>query len=175
MNLTLQPVYKIHKLKLLEGKAELGRYLNLKLPESWPTFPEAFQISQQDSNSDDGIETADIFGGYFFIDFETKTLVGNGGFTGPPDAGNSVEIGYEIATEFWNRGYATLAAERLIALAFGEANVFQVKATTLAEENASNRVLKKCGMTFLSEEPNDEFGKVWVFGINRQQFEKRND
>ncbi|MDV6235217.1 GNAT family N-acetyltransferase [Leptospira ellisii] len=173
MNLTLMPVLKIHKLKLLEGKDQLGLYLNLDIPESWPTFPEAFHISDRDSKTDGSVE-ADIWGGYFFIDEAAKRLVGNGGYTGAPDSADSVEIGYEIATEFWNRGYATLAAGRLIEFAFGQPNVLRVKATTLAEQNASNNVLKKCGMKFLSEEPNSELGKVWVFGIERKDFENRN-
>ncbi|TGK25710.1 N-acetyltransferase [Leptospira yasudae] len=172
MNLTLIPVHKIHKVKLLEGKDRLADYLGLSIPESWPTFPEAFQVSDRDLKTDEP-EKPNLWGGYFFINPTIKSLVGNGGYTGAPDSANSVEIGYEIAVEFWNQGYATLAANELIEFAFKQPNVFQVKATTLAEENASNSVLKKCGMKFLSEEPNEELGKVWVFGISKNDFENR--
>lgn len=172
MNLTLIPVLKIHKLKLLEGKDQLSDYLGLNIPLSWPTFPEAFQISDQDVKTDE-LKKADLWGGYFFINSATKTLIGNGGYTGPPDSSHSVEIGYEIASEFWNQGYATLAVRQLIEFAFKQPSVLCVKATTLGEENASNSVLKKCGMKFLSEEPNAELGKVWIFGIDKNDFENR--
>ncbi|MCG6168334.1 GNAT family N-acetyltransferase [Leptospira sp. FAT2] len=170
MNLTLIPVLKIHKLKLSEGKDRLADYLGLNIPTSWPTFPEAFLVTDQDSKKDEP-EKPNLWGGYFFINPILKSLIGNGGYTGAPDSAGSVEIGYEIAPEFWNQGYATLAAKQLIELAFKQPNVLQVKATTLAEENASNSVLKKCGMKFVSEEPNEELGKVWVFGIDRKDFE----
>ncbi|TGL92517.1 N-acetyltransferase [Leptospira barantonii] len=172
MNLTLIPVLQIHRLKFSEGKDRLGSYLDVKIPESWPTFPEAFQISDLDSRTDES-EKENPWGGYFFVNSTAKSLIGNGGYTGAPNSANSVEIGYEIAPEFWNQGYATLAANQLIEFAFKQPNVLQVKATTLGEENASNSVLKKCGMKFLSEEPNDELGKIWIFGISKTEFENR--
>ena len=53
--------------------------------------------------------------GYFFVHARAGALVGNGGFKGPPDASGAVEIGYEIATEYWKRGLATEAVRGMIA------------------------------------------------------------
>jgi hypothetical protein len=74
---------------------------------------------------------------------------------------------YEIAPGFQNKGYATAAARSLLALAFSREEVSAVVAHTLAQENASNAVLKKIGMSLLAELPNPELGKVWKWGIRR--------
>jgi [ribosomal protein S5]-alanine N-acetyltransferase len=93
--------------------------------------------------------------------------VGNGGFVGAPDRAGVVEIGYEIATEHWNRGFATETAKAMIDYAFAHEEVKAVIAHTLAEKNASNNVLQKVGMTFIAELNNPETGKIWRWQITR--------
>ena len=60
-----------------------------------------------------------------------------------------VEIGYAIAKQFWRRGFATEAAEVLLAYAF--ANIKSDKITAVAEpgNTASRRVMEKLGMKFV--------------------------
>jgi [ribosomal protein S5]-alanine N-acetyltransferase len=161
--LELLPVQEFHKVALRAGKPELSSLLGVKLFDAWPTFPEAF------ASRDGARNTADVLAnewpGYFFIDRAQRCLVGNGGFVGPPTESGIVEIGYEIAREVWGHGYATNAVNAMLRYAFAHAQVRFVQAHTLAEKNASNRVLEKVGMHFAGEVPNDEFGVVWRWQI----------
>jgi RimJ/RimL family protein N-acetyltransferase len=158
MRLQLVPVTADHKRALLQSPAALGTLLGVAIPSGWPTFPEAFADI-------DGTPPAP-WGGHFFVDTETRTLVGNGGLAAPPDAEGLVEFGYEIAEAFRNRGYATEAGRQLIDLAFAN-GATAVIGHTLAGENPSNAVLKKLGLRFVAELPNDEVGAIWQFRLNR--------
>jgi RimJ/RimL family protein N-acetyltransferase len=55
----------------------------------------------------------------------------------------------------------TEAAKNLLDYAFSSPQVIIVQAHTLAEENASVKVLRKLGMTFIKELHDDEDGDVW--------------
>jgi RimJ/RimL family protein N-acetyltransferase len=92
-------------------------------------------------------------------------LVGWGGFKGPPTDG-AVEIGYEIAAARQGRGLATAAAWAMVAEAFEDDSVTAVIAHTLAERNASNRVLEKLGFRFDAEAKEDG-ETVWRFRRDR--------
>src|SRR5919205_798865 len=109
---------------------------------------------------------------YFFVHPRRRALVGNGGFTGDPDDSGVVEIGYEIAPEHRNRGFATEAARAMIDYAFAhaDARVAAVVAHTLAETNASNAVLRKAGMSFVAEVDDPEVGKAWRWRISRDEY-----
>jgi RimJ/RimL family protein N-acetyltransferase len=160
-NILLVPVTTAHKLALGQGKAALQDLLGVGVPEGWPQFPEAFEVRGSDA------EPSPDWPSYFFVCPQEGSLVGNGGFAAPPSDTGEVEIGYEIAPFFQNRGYATAAATSLAELAFARAEVRAVVAHTLAQENASNAVLKKIGMTLVAELPNPEVGKVWKWSLHR--------
>lgn len=57
------------------------------------------------------------------------------------------ELGYWIGREHWGRGYATEAAQALIAFAF-QAGYHRVFARHFASNPASGQVMRKCGMTY---------------------------
>lgn len=90
-------------------------------------------------------------------------VIGLIGYKGGPgqSADGSVEIGYSIAPEHQSRGYATEAAEALVSRTLADPAVRAVEACTLAERNASCRVLEKNGFT-ISEIINDPHeGSLW--------------
>lgn len=161
--ITLVPVQLQHKLALKQGKSRLQDLLGANIPEGWPQFPEAFEVREEDA------QASGLWPSYFFVCPSEGALVGNGGFAAPPDAAGEVEIGYEIAPSFQNKGYATAAASSLVELAFTREAVSAVVAHTLAQENASNAVLRKIGMSMVAELPNPEVGKVWKWSIPRRQ------
>lgn len=167
-NLQLLPVERRHLEVFRRDRRELAALLQVSLPDSWPHFPEAFSLPVSDS----GTATSSGWEGYFFIHPQERMLVGNGGFTGPPDETGTVEIGYEIATEYWNRGFATEVAQGMIKYAFAHAEVQLIIAHTLAEKNASNSVLQKVGMKFVAEINNPDEGKIWRWQISRDQLAK---
>lgn len=74
-----------------------------------------------------------------------NTLIGMGGFPGPPDSDGVAEIAYGIASAHQGKGYATEVAHALIDFASRDKSVRLLRAHTLAQTNASTRVLEKCG------------------------------
>ena len=56
------------------------------------------------------------------------------------------EIGYWIAVEHWNRGYATEAGRAVMRYGFEEFNLNRILALVFARNPASGRVLQKLGM-----------------------------
>jgi RimJ/RimL family protein N-acetyltransferase len=161
LQVELVPVKTQHKVALTNGKSELQKLLGVEIPEGWPQFPEAFEVHGKDA------ETSELWPSFFFVCPKVGALVGNGGFAAPPDDAGEVEIGYEIAPVHQNKGYATAAACLLTKLALSRSEVNAVVAHTLAQENASNAVLRKVGMSMVAELPNPEVGTVWKWSIQR--------
>jgi RimJ/RimL family protein N-acetyltransferase len=106
------------------------------------------------------------WGTRLFVLEEPRTLVGWGGFKGPPRDG-VVEFGYAIAPAWEGRGLATEAARAMLREAFAEDHVTAVIAHTLAERNASVRVLEKTGFALDGESTDDDVGTVWRFRLDR--------
>ena len=62
--------------------------------------------------------------------------------------GESCEIGYGIGSDYWGRGYATEAVRRFLAYCMREKGFRTVRASFFTGNDASRRVMEKCGMTF---------------------------
>lgn len=168
----LLPCEPHHLVAFQQGRDALGQALACRLPEGWPEFPEAFALPAADtpadrasrgSTVDDRGDDADArrWGGYLFIDPAAGTLVGNGGFRGPPDRDGLVELGYEIAPGFRNLGYATEIVRALVDFALADPRVRIVQAHTLGQVNASNRVLARAGLEKVAEFDDPEEGRLW--------------
>jgi RimJ/RimL family protein N-acetyltransferase len=96
-----------------------------------------------------------------------NAVVGGCGFKGPPDPGGVVEIAYGIDPAHQGNGYATEAAQALVAFAFRDPNVRTVIAHTLSAEHASARVLTKSHFHCVGEVIDPEDGKVWRWERSR--------
>jgi ribosomal-protein-alanine N-acetyltransferase len=99
--------------------------------------------------------------GFALRHVETGEVIGNASFTGPPDHDGAVEIAYGVVPEYQGRGYATEAAQALVAYAQTDGRVRIIRAHTLAERNASTRVLEKCGFRLVAELTHPTDGTVW--------------
>jgi RimJ/RimL family protein N-acetyltransferase len=97
-----------------------------------------------------------------YLGFEDGVCVGTCAFTGPPKS-NLVEIAYFTFPGYEGRGFATRMAASLVALARECAPEISVTAHTLAEENASTRILRKVGFVFVEPMVHDEDGQIWVW------------
>lgn len=58
------------------------------------------------------------------------------------------EIGYGIGSDYWNRGYATEAVKRFLKYLFQEKEMRTVYASFFTGNDASRRVMEKCGMRY---------------------------
>ncbi|MBQ7670153.1 MAG: GNAT family N-acetyltransferase [Clostridia bacterium] len=61
---------------------------------------------------------------------------------------DSCEIGYGIGSGYWGRGYATEAVRRFIDYCLNYAGFKTVCASFFTGNDASRRVMEKCGMTY---------------------------
>jgi RimJ/RimL family protein N-acetyltransferase len=77
---------------------------------------------------------------------ESGPLIGAIGLT-IDDAIKKAELGYWIGLPFWNKGYATEAASRLVAYGFEDLALNRIAAQHLARNPASGRVMQKLGMS----------------------------
>ena len=119
----------------------------------WVGFPEALQPATDGARR----HPEDPWGTHLFFD-DDGALVGFGGFKGEPCNGE-VELGYAVAPARRDRGIATSVVEQLVARAC-TAGVQVVTAHTLAEENASTAVLRKCGFARTAQLRESD-GDVW--------------
>ncbi len=62
---------------------------------------------------------------------------------------DACEIGYGIGPAHWNKGYVTEAVKRFLAYLFDEKGMHTVTASYFTGNDASRRVMEKCGMTYL--------------------------
>lgn len=93
-------------------------------------------------------------------------LVGLGSFKGPPVDGE-VEIAYAINPEHQGKGHATAVAGELVRFAFESGKVSLVRAHTLPDGVASQRVLIKSGFAKTAEVVDPEDGPVWRYEVAR--------
>ena len=64
------------------------------------------------------------------------------------ETADSCEIGYGIGSGFWHRGYATEAVRRFLEYLFREKGLKRVYASFFTGNEASRRVMEKCGMRY---------------------------
>jgi [ribosomal protein S5]-alanine N-acetyltransferase len=148
----------------IEGDEHLGKQLGIIVLNNWTEFGTAALAYSLDK-----LDAADNQAGWwtwFPIHRQDNTLIGSGGYKGKPVDG-IVEIGYEIAPAYRNKGLATELANALLANAFTFEDVHTVVAHTLGEENASTGVLKKCGFKKRGEINDPDDGLIWKWELKR--------
>jgi [ribosomal protein S5]-alanine N-acetyltransferase len=97
--------------------------------------------------------------GFAVVD-QQNMVIGMAAFKGAPGPDRTVEIAYGISPAYQGRGYATEAALGLIRFARESGRVSLVCAHTLASNDPSMRVLRKCGFTLIGEVLDPEDGPV---------------
>ncbi|MHC1562956.1 GNAT family N-acetyltransferase [Actinomycetospora sp. C-140] len=137
---------------LTEPEAFTERF-GLTLVDGYLAFPEALEPTVRALEG--GVDPS----WFAHLLVEGSEVVGLGGFTGPPTDGE-VEIGYSVAPSRQGRGIATAAVGQWLERARA-GGVRRVRAHTRAEENASVRVLRRCGFTFDGEADDSDEGTVW--------------
>lgn len=159
-----------HFRALLEGADVYERRFGIRVAEGVRDFLAGPEVSAEFLERLNSPAAPDPWkDGFAVVHVGDETVIGQCSFTGPPDAEDTVEIAYGIAPGYQNRGYATEAARKLIAVADASGRVRTIKAHTLPQHNASTRVLLKCGFTFTGEVEHPEDGTVWRWDLVRDK------
>lgn len=156
----IEAVTREHVEVLLAGDDVFAAKFGMRVAPGYLDFPEALARTRDELSN--GMPSE--WYSHLIIDADTNTLVGFGGYKGPPTDGE-VEIGYSVAPGHRRRGHATAAAQLLIEQARA-AGVTRVCAYTLPEPNASTRVLTRCGLTMTEVVEDAEEGYVWRWELS---------
>lgn len=144
---------------LVAGDAVFTERFGIAVESDWAGFPDALPILLDAARRGGPPE----WGPQLFFD-DDGALVGNGGWKGPPQAGEA-ELGYAVAPSRQRQGIATAVVRRLVGQA-RTAGLRTVVAHTLAEENPSTRVLARCGFRRTAELTDPDEGPVWRWELD---------
>jgi RimJ/RimL family protein N-acetyltransferase len=160
--LRLQAFSPADLLALIEGVPHFEARMGVRVAEGLREFFVSGEVSPAWLESLRTAKAPDPWShGFAVVEREGELAIGTAGFKGPPDADGIVEIAYAIVPSHQGRGYATEAAEGLVAFAFDDRRVRLVRAHTLPTPNASTRVLAKCLFTRVGEITDPDDGLVW--------------
>lgn len=152
----------------LSSLESLGTFLHAAVPAGWP--PGEYDRSAQEFFLDRLEQGSGGAPGWYswyalYQDGESRTLIGAGGFLGPPDDNGLVEIGFSIHPDWCGRGLATEMASELVVFAFEDDRVRGIIGNTTRGNVASCRVFRHLG--FVEREPGPDPGEV-RFVLTRQ-------
>jgi ribosomal-protein-alanine N-acetyltransferase len=157
----------------LLGPPALGTVLRAVVPATWP--PEYLDAASLEYTLERLAEGPDNAGWWLhFIvltgDGSGRTLIGSGGYKGPPSSDGTVEVGYGIVSDHRRKGYAVEATWGLLARAFATPSVKRAIAETLPQLTPSIGVLAKCGFRLIGE--GSEPGVI-RFELTRDEYVRR--
>ena len=169
--LKLVPCELIHFEAILENQKKLESLLEVTLADDWLDFPAAQEAMRPSYEFLKANPSALGWGTYLFVFKPAQKLIGLGGFKGPPTQDGVVEIGYALSTAYRGQGLATEASRGMLAYAFANPVVVEVRAHTLPEQNSSTRVLERVGMKSLGAVIDPDDGEVWRWNITRAEYQ----
>jgi ribosomal-protein-alanine N-acetyltransferase len=120
------------------------------LADGWP-LPDLLDVLPLQAGAS---PEAEPYGVWVVIERSSGTIVGDAGFTGPPAADETIEVGYSIVADRRGRGYATEAVRALVEWALRQPDVTAVVAGCASDNTPSIRVLERVG--FMRTDPNGD-------------------
>jgi [ribosomal protein S5]-alanine N-acetyltransferase len=170
--LRVVPCEERHFEAILAGPERLGPMLGATVFEDGFDFPgvasvETVRFFYERLKADPGLLGWWM---YLFVLAEDGVLIGQGGYKGRADREGMVEIGYAISPAYRRRGLATEAAQGFIDHAFAHDHVSRIDAHTLAEPNASTKVLQRVGMKFVDTVEDPRVGEAWRWSLQRSDY-----
>ena len=170
-NVKLLPHTLEHVRALVEGADAYERRFGLPVADGVREFLTGPEVSEAFLERLHSSTVSDPWtDGLGIVHSADSMLIGLCSFGGPPTADGVVEISYGIAPSYRQRGFATEAAQMLIARARASGRVHTLRAHTLPERNASTKVLEKCGFTLQEEVMHPEDGLIWRWELRPDAF-----
>lgn len=149
----------------IQGNEFISEKLKVTVQDNWT----AFGVGALQYSLDRLLESEEekYWWTYFPIHKQDNKLIGSGGYKGKPTIDGIVELGYEIAPPYRNRGLATEMTKGLIENAFMDERVKSITAHTLGQENPSTKVLQKCSFLKIGEVNDPDEGQIWKWELKR--------
>ncbi len=134
----------------LESPLKLGALLDADVPSDWPPgeYDRKAQEFFLDRMEQAGPPAAGWYVWYAVLrpeDQTPATLLGAGGFLGPPGASGEIEIGFSVSRGWRGRGFAGELVSGLVRQALSDSRVTRVVAHTGEGNAASRSVLEGAG------------------------------
>lgn len=143
--LTLVPATLAHAQAEIGDRDEFARLLAANVPHNWPPENTVDALPLFLQWLTEAPQHSGWFGWYALAQEDRQTtLVGAGGFLGPPKDGE-IGFGYSVLPQFEGRGYASELAAALVRWALAQPEVKRIAAETEWANPASVRVLEKVG------------------------------
>lgn len=109
---------------------------------------------------------------------ESRNLMGTCGFHNWAKSDQRVEMGYELAAQYWGYGFATEAVSKILKFGFDHLNFNRIEAWAMLDNGASMHVLRKTG--FCQEGLLRDYGywhghfhDVMMFSILKREWDDR--
>lgn len=93
------------------------------------------------------------------------------GWSGLKNYQGEVDIGYRFFKEEWGKGYATETSLPCIAYGFEVMKLDRIIAHVLIENDGSNNVAKKLGLTLFKTDDYDDIGMTNYYEIEKSTYE----
>lgn len=131
----------------LKHRDSLVRLLNNNNVERWLLkVPSPYLLSDADEFIQNNMAQSNNENDFcFFIEHKGELA---GGIGLHKKFKHSAEVGYWIGEEFWGRGFATIALQKILEKAFSEYKFTRVQAHVFEGNTASEKVLLKNGFEF---------------------------
>lgn len=115
------------------------------------------------------------FNDWGLIHKETGKFIGTCGYTSFDYAANTAEVGYVLGKPYWGQGLAAEAVKCVMQFGFEVFGLDGFTAKYMEGNDASGRVMQKCGMTLEgvyrhSMYIKGEFKNIVVYHVTKEQF-----
>lgn len=79
---------------------------------------------------------------------EDHSIIGNAGIYEIDKDNKKGSLGAVIHSKYWNKGYVTEACQKLLEIGFKELKLIRIEGSCAEENSASEKLMKKIGMTY---------------------------
>ncbi|WP_261134448.1 GNAT family N-acetyltransferase [Bacillus sp. Marseille-Q3570] len=116
---------------------------------------------------------------YSIINKDNQYIIGTSGLYILNLEHRRASVGAVIRSNYWSKGYVTEALEKLIDIGFNEFDLIRIEGMCMHTNKASEKVMKKLGMTYEGTLRSDVFVKgnsydSKVYSILKNEFAKKN-